>query len=77
MLKNTASTSASYANGVLTVLDNSKVVASLHINSINDMGFTVSQSGQDTLITTPGAIGASAMQLAQSSMNIPVLTQGS
>jgi hypothetical protein len=77
VLKNTASTSASYANGVLTVLDNSKVVASLHINSINDMGFTVSQSGQDTLITTPGAIGASAMQLVQSSMNIPVLTQGS
>ncbi len=54
-----ASTSSSYANGILTVLDNHKTVAKLHITSFEDMGFNVASQDGQTLITTPGPIGAS------------------
>ncbi len=74
VLKNTAPTSASYAGGVLTLLDHGKIVASLHVGSAAGMGFAVAQSGQDTIISTSGSVGSGAVQLAQSSMATPVLT---
>jgi hypothetical protein len=57
----TDSTSASYANGVLTVLDHARTVAALHITSYDDMGFSVAAVDGQTVITTPGSIGSSTM----------------
>jgi hypothetical protein len=54
-------TSASYANGILTVLDYARTVAALHITSFDDMGFSVASVGGQTVITTPGSIGSSTM----------------
>jgi hypothetical protein len=54
-------TSASYANGILTVLDHARTVAALHITSFDDMGFSVASVGGQTVITTPGSIGSSTM----------------
>jgi hypothetical protein len=57
----TDSTSARYANGVLTVLDHVKTVAALHITSTVDMGFSVAVVDGQTVIRTPGSIGSSVM----------------
>jgi hypothetical protein len=54
-------TSASYANGVLTVLNHARTVAALHITSFDDMGFSVAAVDGQTVITTPGSIGSSMM----------------
>ena len=54
-------TSASYANGILTVLDHARTVAALHIASYDDMGFSVAGVDGQTAITTPGSIGSSTM----------------
>lgn len=57
VLDNTVATSASYANGILTILDDHSVVAALHINNVGWSGFSVNRSGHDTVITAaqPGA----------------------
>jgi hypothetical protein len=54
-------TAASYANGVLAVLNHAKTVAALHITSFDDMGFSVANADGQTVITTPGSIGSSTM----------------
>ncbi len=77
VLRDTPSNSSSYDHGVLTVFDYGRVVASLHINSGSDLGFTVAQNGSDTIITTPPSGPAAAMQLAQSTMAVPVLAPNS
>ncbi len=54
-------TSASYSNGILTVLDHHRTVAALHITAFDDMGFNVASVGGHTVISTPGPIGAPAV----------------
>jgi hypothetical protein len=51
-------TSASYSNGILTVLDHHRTVAALHITAFDDMGFDVAHLGDHTVISTPGPAGA-------------------
>ncbi|MBV9654992.1 MAG: hypothetical protein JOZ42_10560 [Acetobacteraceae bacterium] len=75
MLRNTSSTSSSFSDGVLKVFNGSQLVAALRIESVTGLGFDVRQSGPDTTITTPFPGGSSALQMTQSSMDIPVLAQ--
>jgi hypothetical protein len=66
----TDSTSASYANGILTVLDHAKTVAALHITSTVDMGFSVAVVEGQTVIRTPGSIGSPVMNPPQAMVAI-------
>ncbi len=71
----TNSTSASYANGVLTVLDHARTVAALHITTFDDSGLNLADVDGQTVITR--SIGYSLMVQPPAMVVIPVDQHGS
>lgn len=64
-------TSSSYDSGVLTVLNDSRTIAKLHITPFDNEGFTVANGSEGVVITSPGPVGS-----GESSTSLPASHTG-